>query len=321
MGEKDNKIIKWLCIGCIGIIVIFFCIGYVNERFIKPSLVDPDKKIDADHDGYSKYFEGHVMGTSDNVPNMRYFVLVSTYGLFDKGSYDIAKISLNNAREFALKNRVPAENIIVINAATYSDFSKNISNILKKANENDTVFIELHGHTDEKVSFVKENFPSNEQFSDKNYYDFYETVGYDKIANLIEENQKPTVIFSNDGCFGGKMIGYVNSPNISIMTQVNEKQYSMAIDMLDFFFNSYGLPLSKRQRSYEGNYPGAAAFKYINPDVDNNGGISVAEAFDVAKTKIASVWYDYANPGPREPMLSNRELANKTYLFETDSKL
>jgi len=331
MGEKDDKIVKLCCVGCIGIIVIVGAWGYINQHFqpsennqrFQPS-ENPDKLIDNDHDGFSKYFEEKVMGTSDGVPNERYIILSSSFGSFDKQnpSYDIAKVSFESAKNFAIKNHVAEKNINIIMEATYNNFSHALKQTLKNANENDVIFIDIHSDSDKNgFSFIKENATMNKQYSVNSFYDFYEIVPYVKVAGLFNDNIKPKIIISNEGCSAGAFLDYVKNPNVTILAQVNADQTAMALDMLDFSLNSYGAKLSDRIMEYKTKYPNATAFKHINPDTNGNGGTSVGEAFDVSAVKIRSIWYDYANPDPRQPMISNRELADRTYLFETDSNL
>lgn len=246
---------------------------------------------DLDNDGFTNWFEKSISNTDPDVPNDRYFILETCEGVDPKGTPYIGHSEMIEMKKIFNENGVLSSNIKMLPDATYSEFCRAVEDIAKKSDENDIVFISIHGHGGENIF----------TFSDEKDRKELEGVRYEDIGRPIDRIKSKVTVLSIDACHSGSALPALEESGRIVMTQTSKEQLSGNRDM------SYYLT-----EAFVGGLEG------INVDADGNKYVSVSEGFSKAREKIQSEWFIEMNQyKPREPQFSDPSgMAPGTYLFE-----
>lgn len=103
------------------------------------------EKIDTDGDGMSDWFEENIANLDQNVPNDRYVLWVSAFDL--NGLNGTVSGNREELKKFFVEGyKFLPENVIIIDNATITDFKAAVDELAEKSDENDLVYVYLHGH-------------------------------------------------------------------------------------------------------------------------------------------------------------------------------
>ena len=115
--------------------------GGTGVTVIVPAVIETNEseepeieKIDSDGDGMSDWFEENYMHTDPKVANDRYLLYVDADPTLNK----------NRIEKFIREYKFAAENTMIIENATFSDFKEAVDKTAEKADEN--VYVQINGH-------------------------------------------------------------------------------------------------------------------------------------------------------------------------------
>jgi len=284
-----------------GILLIFSMVmGCTNE-----------KTGDSDKDGFSDGFEKNVSHTDPLVSNDRYFLISYWREDNEKNPFTDKYLppgrQIPAIREFLInKGEIPSKNIMYLQKPSFSEFQTAIHDISKKADGNDIVFILLNTDTYstyKKTSDFTEDLISSElTFSDRR-------VSPSEIRNAVDEIHAGVVIISLDICTPGLFFDSLKGPGKIIITSVDKNQYTLNAESNTFLFEAMGNSPEYKSPSY--NTLGKS------PDSNGNSYISILEAFNIDKSKMANIKDSHNNYQSCNALISDpSEIAGKTYLVE-----
>jgi len=120
------------------------CIKAQKEALPSKPSIPPEFFLDSDGDGFNDWFEINVSRTDPNAPNDRYIILYSAW----KKTDNMEGITEGEKNFWLTKAKVTAENVIMLTQEKATDYNLRavIKEVAAKTNENDIVFISLHGH-------------------------------------------------------------------------------------------------------------------------------------------------------------------------------
>lgn len=249
----------------------------------------------SDGDPYSDNFEKLISHTDPYTKNNVYAILATIERKGPNGELFEGYFEMEKIHDNLLENKIPHENIILLESVKPESLKDAITDVSAKATPNDIVYIAMHIHGT-KESFVF----CNDCDISMQYEEFGKELG--KIDSKV--------ILTLDSCKPGRAIPFLEGDSRIIMTQVGDDQIGATAAM------SYGFVMSSSD-SFVKKEGDNLSYLDRNPDSDGNKYVSSLEAYQNAKEKIISFKPMKQNGfQPREPQISNEELAKNTYMLE-----
>lgn len=275
--------------------------GIDDNHEIKTYLTDP-LRSDTDGDGFTDGFEVKVAKLDPKTKNDRY-VLISSRNY--KTDSDRAAVQVPDMYDFLTKEgKIPKENIIYLQKPSYTQFKNAVDEIARKADSNDIVFIELHGETIAKVDQFGRISDQRYMFSDKN-------VLPSQVGSLLDNIHAKSTVVCVELCEGGYYLDAMKDPGRIVITGSDSTQVSPNAQVGLFLTEAMGNDVCS---SCKGKYYSSLN---ENPDRDGNGYVSVKEAYDMVKKKMANIKMTENGLRSNNALFSDPSgIAGSTYLIE-----
>lgn len=275
--------------------------GIDDSHEIKTYLTDP-LKSDTDNDGFTDGFEVKIAKLDPKTKNDRYDLMSSRNY---KSDSERAALQVPDMYDFLVKDgKIPKENIIYLQKPSYSQFKNAVSEIAKKADSNDIVFIELHGETLTTRNQFGTEISHKYMFSDKN-------VVPSEIGSLLDNIHAKSTMVCVELCEGGYYLDEMKDSGRIVITGSDKTQVSPNAQVGLFFTEAMGNEVCS---SCKGKYYSSLG---ENPDKDGNSYVSVKEAYDIVKKKMANIKIAENGNRPNNALFSDPSgIAGSTYLME-----
>ena len=261
---------------------------------------------DTDKDGFTDGFEVNIAKLDPLVMNDRYVIISSRnydHEQTSDGKYYAAALQVPDMYKFLTEEgKIPKENIIYLQKPTYTEFKNAVDEIAKKADDNDIVFIELHGETMTTIDYLGREINHEYIFSDKE-------VSPSQIGSLLDKIHAKSTTVCVELCKAGYFLDEMNDPGRIVITGSDKTQVSPNADAGMYFFEAMGHDVGNNFYDHH--------LLNTNPDKDGNGYVSIKEACDIVKNKMAQIKiYENGNL-PNNALFSDPSgIAGSTYLLE-----
>lgn len=166
--------------------------------------------LDSDEDGMSDWFEENIAKLDPSVKNERYLLFLQTAPAFGPSLVPFEPIESGNgdwyeSRYIVSKNKFKPENITELyrGEATRDNFEKAISEIARKVNKSDIVYIQLIGHGSEGRFQWMSYQEMNETFNQIKAKAIIVAIiacftSVESLAPLLKEGSCPRIIMAGD---------------------------------------------------------------------------------------------------------------------------
>lgn len=280
-------------------------------------------KEDTDKDGFSDYFEENIAHTDPNVPNDRYAILVDTMEkpdawqiaiFYDVLTHDVStgtntgqifklRFEKENIRILVPEEEIPCEDPALPEGTiipTWENFKKAVSEIAQKVDKNDLVYIELTGHE----VLAKSTNEAGLKFIDGDH-------SWEEINEVIDKINCRALIITVDCCHTDLTVldplKRGSSPRI-LGTQTSSGEIAHSGEFGRLFLGAYTTPEVGDCCCYP---------SWIDPDTNQNGYLSVKEAFDYAIRRERRLSKPIGNCPPVHPQVYDSDnIASEIYLSE-----